>query len=107
MNMYRNPPPAPVSHLSQPKSQRQLSPIGAERRPKENYYHDLDTESARFSNQERKSRQSRRSRLSRYEDFSGNSSIHSAARRDKAAILGIPGQVGSIPRGSVPMDGFI
>ena len=30
-----------------------------------------------------------------------------AARRDKAAILGIPGQVGSIPRGSVPMDGFI
>ena len=72
--MYRNPPPPPVSHLSvsQPKSQRQLSP-----RAKENYYHDLETESMRDSNHGRKSRQSRRSRLSRYEGFSGTSSVHS------------------------------
>ena len=77
--MYRNPPPPPVSHLSvsQPKSHRQLSPIGGDRRAKENYYHDLETESMRDSNQGRKSRQSRRSRLSRYEGFSGTSSVHS------------------------------
>ena len=77
--MYRNPPPPPVSHLSvsQPKSHRQLSPIGGDRRAKENYYHDLETESMRDSNHGRKSRQSRRSRLSRYEGFSGTSSVHS------------------------------
>ena len=77
--MYRNPPPPPVSHLSvsQPKSHRQLSPIGNDRRAKENYYHDLETESMRDSNQGRKSRQSRRSRHSRYEGFSGTSSVHS------------------------------
>ena len=77
--MYRNPPPPPVSHLSvsQPKSHRQLSPIGGDRRAKENYYHDLETESMRDSNHGRKSIQSRRSRFSRYEGFSGTSSVHS------------------------------